>query len=123
MKLPFGWLPLDEPLPVIGVVGVGALAAPLLARAEGAGLQMVKGPDITVLLGPAEDLPFLDGVVYLAQNPTLAELLHPPMIVPDVDPALVLAALQRTLDVVPPLVCLPRQGLVVSVARPRGGPA
>ena len=45
---------------MIGVVGVGALAAPLLARAQGTGLHMVKGPDITVLLGPAEELPFLE---------------------------------------------------------------
>ena len=116
MKIPFGWTPCADPLPVVGVVGLGDLAAPLLARADGTALIIVKGPEITVLLGALNKLPFLDGVVYLAKNPERPELLHPPMIVPDVAPALVLAALSRTFGLRPPLVCLPRQALVFSVA-------
>lgn len=125
MTIPFGWTPLPSPLAVVGVVGLGPLAAPLLARAEGTPLRVVEGPDITVLLGPADDLPFLDGVIYLGQNPRAPGLFHPPMIVPDVEPSLVLAALGRSLSVAAPLACLPWQRLVVSLAHaaaPRSAP-
>ncbi len=117
MNIPFGWAPLSSPLSVVGVVGLGPLAAPLRARAIGSELRVVEGTDITVLLGPAGDLPFLDGVIYLGQNPHAAGLFHPPMIVPDVEPSLVLAALGRSLKIAPPLACLPRQGVVVSLAQ------
>jgi hypothetical protein len=72
-----------------------ALARKLLAREDGAlaRLRGVAGPELLVLLGEAEALPWVDGVVYLGRDEQAPSLLLPSNRAPAVPPALLERAL------------------------------
>jgi len=87
-RLPVSWGPRDRPLPPSAVVAVGPVAASLLRRlsepGRTEGLQgVVAGSpaDLVVLVG--EDLPWVDGVVYLGRDPLADGVLVPTNRAPD----------------------------------------
>jgi hypothetical protein len=90
----------DAPTPA-GLVAAGAPARALvgaLARrdaADCAGLSVVATRDVLVVLGPAERLPWVDGVRYCAPAPDVSGLWLPTRLMPDLPPDLVHAALRH----------------------------
>jgi len=100
MQSPLGWQPAGEAVPQpAGLVACGALARALLARlrereaTERAGLTIVATRDMLVLLGPADRLPWLDGVRYCAPHADAPMLWLPTDAVPGLPADLVLANL------------------------------
>jgi hypothetical protein len=90
----------DAPAPgglVATGAGAHALVRALACRdaAELAGLTVVPVRDVLVVLGPAERLPWIDGVRYCAQAADAPGLWLPTTTAPDLPADLVLAALQR----------------------------
>jgi hypothetical protein len=91
------WLPTDTPLAPIGAAAIGpaavALACRLLDREDLAPLRGVAGDRLLVVLGPADTLPWCDGVIYLGQAPDAPGALWPTTLQPDAPTALVARAL------------------------------
>ncbi|HKV06746.1 MAG TPA: hypothetical protein VJ725_01325, partial [Thermoanaerobaculia bacterium] len=89
-----------------------------LARLEG-----VAGEDLLVLLGPAADLPWADGTVYLGRDPEAPSLLLPTTREPSVPLPLLEQALiaraRRVPGVAPPLAVFPDPPFVASTAEAR----
>lgn len=114
--IPVRWLPRPEPLAPAAAMATGAavrrLAARLLWREDGAlaRLRGVAGPDLLLLLGPAEELPWIDGVSYLGVDPAAPALLLPTTLAPSVPPALLERALLRGPGREPPLALLVHPG-------------
>jgi hypothetical protein len=129
-RIPVAFRPRTVPLAPIGCAARGpaarALAARLArtaARDEAAltRLSGVSGPSLLVILGRGDELPWVDGVVYLGRDPAAPALLLPTTLEPDVPAAL----LERSLlahesGLAPPLVVLADPPLVASagIARP-----
>ncbi|CAM3255211.1 hypothetical protein G4177_01430 [Corallococcus sp. ZKHCc1 1396] len=118
--LPVRWRPRALPLEPVAVVGVGAVARALgarAARADDATLanwRGVAGPDVLVLLGEGPSLPWVEGVVYLGRDPLAPALLLPCALEPEVAvPLLERALLAGQGDA--PLAVLPASGLLVPV--------
>lgn len=93
----------DGPAPA-GLVAGGASTRALLAelRRRGAGnpdsldgLTLAATRDLLVVLGPAERLPWVDGVAYCAPLPDLPGLWLPTRLAPALPPELLHAGLQR----------------------------
>lgn len=95
-----------EPLPVSVVLARGeaarALAARLIARFDGerdarSRVSIVRslhgGEPVLVALGSAEDLPWVDGAVWLGRDPEAPTLLLPAVLTLEPHPALVARAL------------------------------
>ena len=80
----------------------------------------MTGPDVLVLLGDAESLPWVDGVVYLGRDTEAPSLLLPCTLAPSFAPALLERALVARAEGLTPLAVLPasRQLVAVSAARP-----
>lgn len=92
------WAAREPPLEPIAVAGVGApalaLARRLLDRDDEhlgrlRGVAASGAPAMLVALGPAEELPWVDGVVYLGRDPLAPALLVPTILRPEVHPSLV----------------------------------
>jgi hypothetical protein len=119
--LPVRWRPRALPLEPLAVAGVGPVALALgqrASRAEDATLDAwtgVAGPDVLVLLGTADSLPWVDGAVYLGREPLAPALLLPCALEPDVAPSLLERALLAGQGDAP-LAVLPASGMLVSVA-------
>jgi len=119
------WSPRALPLPALAVAGVGPVALALARRAlavDGAALARwsgVAGPGVLVLLGEAESLPWVDGVLYLGRDAAAPSLLLPCTLAPDVAPALLDRALVARAQVGTPLAVLPRSGHLVPVGAAR----
>lgn len=90
----------DEPVPA-GLVAAGATTRALLAelrRREADSLRdlkLVATRDLAVLLGPAERLPWVDGVRYCAPAPGVPGLWLPTRQAPALPAELLHAALRR----------------------------
>jgi hypothetical protein len=80
----------------------------------------VAGSGILVVLGPAGQLPWADGVLCLGHEADSGGLLVPTMLSPSVPMTLVEAALRRRVQAKGRLAILPNQGVVIPVdaARP-----
>lgn len=92
------WRPRADPLAPAGLVAGGAVMhAVLRALAQGAhtALSVVATRDLLVVLGPAPDLPWVDGVRYCAPAPDAPGLWLPTPWMPDLPADLVHAALRR----------------------------
>jgi hypothetical protein len=69
-----------------------------------------------VLLGAAEDLPWVPGVVYLGREAEAPSLLLPTTLAPTVPAALLLQAFQKQFpELTLPLAVIPASGNVVSL--------
>ncbi|RKH50620.1 hypothetical protein D7X96_25025 [Corallococcus interemptor] len=119
--LPVRWRPRALPLEPVAVAGVGPVALALGQRASRAGDAVlaswtgVAGPDVLVLLGASDSLPWVDGAVYLGRDPLAPALLLPCALEPDVAPSLLERALLAGRGHAP-LAVLPGTGVLVSVA-------
>jgi hypothetical protein len=99
-----------------------ALARRLLAfdEAEAAALRGVAGPGLLALLGEAASLPWVDGILYLGEDPAAPGLVLPTTRFPSVPPALLDRALRaRFPDLAPPLAVLPAEQRLFSLAGAR----
>jgi len=125
VQQPVAWSPRALPLPALAVAGVGPVALALARRAlavEDAALARwsgVAGPGVLLLLGDAESLPWVDGVLYLGRDPAAPSLLLPCTLAPDVAPALLDRALVARAEAGTPLAVLPRSGHLVPVGAAR----
>ncbi len=94
-----GQAPRAVPLPPGAVLTLGASARALgrrlltLSDAHLARLRAVLGPELLLVLGAEQDLPWADGAVYLAREPDVPELWLPCAVSPDVPAPLLLRAL------------------------------
>jgi hypothetical protein len=125
VQQPVAWSPRALPLHALAVAGVGPVALALARRAlavDDAALARwsgVAGPGVLVLLGDAESLPWVDGVLYLGRDPAAPSLLLPCTLAPDVAPALLDRALVARAEAGTPLAVLPRSGHLVPVGTAR----
>jgi hypothetical protein len=104
-----GWGPRRAPLVPLAVAARGAAAARLARRlleGELEGLRACAGEGVLVVLGPAERLPWAEGVRYLGRDPAAPGLLLPTALAPTVPVDLLARALVRrargVLAVLPP---------------------
>lgn len=128
-RVPLRWHPRDPPLSPSAVLTTGRDAATrlrerLLARDDAAlaRLAAVAGDTLLVVLGAAEDLPWVDGVAYAGRDPAAPELYVPTALVPDLDLSLVVEAVKRLVPgAAPPVLFLPpgAGGIVASLAPAR----
>jgi hypothetical protein len=102
------------PLPPSAAVAEGAaarrLAERLLARTDDALVRLAgaAGPGIIAVIGAAEDLPWVDGVLYLGRDPDAPALLLPTALSPDAPlPLWERALLSATGAASPPRAVLP----------------
>jgi hypothetical protein len=114
--------PRAVPLAPVAVAARGPAAAALAARLAGRDdaalgrLSAVSAPGLLLVIGAAEELPWVDGVVYLGKDPAAPSLLLPTALEPDVPaPLFERAILARAraatrggapLSVEPPIVVL-----------------
>lgn len=98
---PIGWVPREVPLAPVAVVGRGPVARLLLARLRAlpddrlARLEGGTAESLTIVMGKADDLPWVDGVTYLGREPAAADLVVPTTSAAAAPAALVEAALRR----------------------------
>lgn len=98
--IPITWIARREPLPVVGELAAGP-AVPRLARqvlqrtSRGSQLRACASQGWLLVLGATEDLPWVDGVVWLGETD---DLLLPTLLEPSVSPALIRAALSVSRD-------------------------
>ena len=118
------WRPRAEPLSPGAVVALGdaadALARRLLTRedAEIARLQGVTADGMIAVIGATEDLPWVDGALYLGHDAAAPVLLLPTTLEPDLPADLLQHALaHRFPAAASPLALLPSDRLVI----PLGG--
>lgn len=110
MKIKVEWRPRLEPLLPRAVVGFGPVAQRLVARLLAdveaiKGLEGLSGADVIVVLGPSEQLPWVDGVRYYGRDPKAPELYLPTTLTPTVPVELY----AKTIDGPRPLLIEPRE--------------
>ncbi len=118
-RLRLAWLPRAEPLPAVAACALGPAAHALgqrllhLPDEHRRRLRGVAGRGVLALLGDAEDLPWVDGVLYYGRDPRAPLLLVPTTRAPTVDAALLeRAVLARHRDLTPPLLLVAEGNLV-----------
>ncbi len=116
----------DGPLRIDGALACDAVVPRLLQRLLSADdttlavLRAVVAPRLVIVLGPAEALPWVDGVRYLCRAPDEPNLLLPTDTRMRMDAAMVLRAFVLHADRPrPPLVLIPEAREFVSVAAAR----
>lgn len=128
-SIPMEWSLRAVPLAPAAVAARGesarALADRLLAADDEriSRLEGVAGEDLLVVLGPAGELPWVEGAVYLGRDPSASALLlptthEPSLPLPLVERALIARA-QRVPGVVPPLAVLLHPPRLASTADAR----
>lgn len=98
-----------------------ALAERLLARDDEALAKLagVAAPDLILVLGESDALPWVDGVLYLGRDPAAPALLLPTALEPDVPaPLLERAVLARERAAPVAVLVEPRQLVSAAAARP-----
>jgi MoxR-vWA-beta-propeller ternary system domain bpX5 len=116
------WAEREPPLVPCAVAATGDVARRLAARlleldrAVSNRLFGVAGQTTLVVLGEEADLPWVDGVSYLGQDPTAPGLLLPTHVEPIVPAANLLerALRKRFVELAPPLAVLPATLTIVS---------
>lgn len=82
------WIAREPPLEPCAAVARGPARArlieALLRRADLEGLSGVAGTDVVIVIGAAEELPWVDGVVYLGRDPAAPAVLLPTALAPAV---------------------------------------
>lgn len=122
--IPVRWEPREPPLEPRAVAGWGDVAAALLARLARCGderlarLTGVAGDGVVVVLGAAEDLPWVDGAIWLGADPEVELLLVPTALRCDV-PATWLARRLGGVAGPGPVAVLPAADRVVPLAAAR----
>jgi len=113
-------------LEIDGVVAAERAREDMLARllqASDAELRRVSGvfnEELIGLIGGPDDLPWVEGAVYVARQPNAAGLLLPTLFVPEVPAAVLMAALLRAHpDLQSPIVAWPERRCVFSLAHAR----
>jgi hypothetical protein len=123
--LPVRWRARATPLEPVAVAARGpvaaALARRLLARDDDAlgRLRGVAGPGLLILLGPHDQLPWIDGVCYLGRAADAPSLFLPTAIEPDVPEALLERALVARFARLVPLAVLTDPPMVAPVGQAR----
>jgi len=125
-RVPVRWGPRAEPLEPLAVAGEGPVALALARRvlaeddARLATWSGVAGAGILILLGPADSLPWVDGVVYLGRDAAASSLLMPCALAPDVASSMLeRALLTRMGNAGTPVAVLPASGHLVPVGAAR----
>lgn len=120
------WTSRERPLDPRAAAATGEVADRLLERLRElpddrlGRLRGVVGDDLLVVLGAPDDLPWVDGIVYLGRSEDAPALLVPTHQAPSVPEALLESAvLGRADQHQPPLALLPRRALLASVAAAR----
>jgi hypothetical protein len=120
------WRPRERPLVPCAVIASGEaaprLASRVLERTNGelARLRGVAGDGLVLLVGDADDLPWVDGVAYLGRDAAAPSLLVPTSLEPSIAPALFeRAVLARAARLVPPVAVLEAPPRLVSTADAR----
>jgi hypothetical protein len=115
---PVQWIPRTHALTPIAVAASGATAQKLLQRVQEFNderLRVLRGvafENTVVLTGCEEDLPWIEGVLYLGRDPAAPHLLIPTNLSPDVPLSLLDEAIfKRSLR--EPLALLPGEKLVI----------
>ena len=135
MKHPFGspygmpapvavrWIIRPHPLPIAGAAGWGRTAVHLAERlllrtdADLARLSGVASGDILIFTGPAEALPWTDGVRYLGHDPLAPSLLIPTTLTTSVPITLFERALRsRIATAASPVAVIPDRDAVISLS-------
>jgi hypothetical protein len=114
-KTTIEWRPREPPLLPCAVAAQGDAAIALARRAatSGRSLSCVAANGLIVLLGSAEDLPWVDGALYLGRDPNAPNLLLPTALAPTVPADLVERALtKRFASARPPLAILVEHGSI-----------
>ena len=99
--IPWTWRVREPPIAPCAVLALGEVSRRLarrlltLTRVHLARLRGVAGVDLLLVLGAAEDLPWVDGVGYLGVDPEAPRLLLPTTEAPELHPALLQRALLR----------------------------
>jgi hypothetical protein len=90
-RFPVRWAPREPPLAPSAALGLGPVAARLAARLlrGPGGLDAVMAEGLLLVLGPADRLPWVDGVLYLGADSDAPLLLMPTTERPEVHVALV----------------------------------
>lgn len=114
------WRPRFTPLVPVGVAARGAAATRLAHRLlhdpdSLSHYKAVGAPGLLIVLGEEQWLPWVDGVVYLGQDPQSPSLLFPTNLEPSVPAAL----LQRSLDQSGPCALLLDPPLIVPLSEAR----
>jgi hypothetical protein len=120
------WSPRPLALPALAVAGVGPVALGLARRVLATPelplgpWRGVAGAGVLVLLGEADTLPWVEGVLYLGRDPQAPSLLLPCTLAPSLAPALLERALVARAEGLTPLAVLPasRRLVAVGAARP-----
>lgn len=119
------WAPRDRPLDVCGLLArSGAYAAlldALLARSSEtlAALHAVAGDEVIVVLGAAEEIPWIDGGEWLGRDPEAPSLLLPTALAPGLPLTLLeRAVLRRFASAETPLAVVPGMVVPLAAARP-----
>lgn len=96
------WIPRSEPLLPCAVaawdVAGRRLAHHLLRRQAWKGLRGLAADDILIMSGAADQLPWVDGVVYLGGLPTAPSILVPTLLRPSFAEELFVTIVHRQLD-------------------------
>jgi len=119
------WHLRSEPLAPVGVAGSGEVARRLgeaaLRRDDAAlaSLRAVAGDGLLVILGQESALPWVDGALYLGNDPRAPSLLLSTLRAPSVPLELFQTAAQRKLGGADAIAVIAEHGLLVPLASAR----
>jgi hypothetical protein len=120
------WRPRASPLAPVGLVARGAGAATRLARRllsePDEVLSALKGvcaPELLLILGQEESLPWVDAVTYLGRDESSPSLLLPTTLEPSVPLPLLERAIAGRFKNVSPCALLVNPGLIVPLSQAR----
>ena len=123
VPLEWRWRPRAEPLAAQAAVAWGAASRALHARLlqlapeQQAGLSATAAPDLLVVTGEADALPWVDGIAYAGPAGEAPGLWLPTLQTPDLPPDLIAKALQRHHRDRQPLLLWPMPELVLPLDR------
>lgn len=117
------WSAREQPLPIEGAIAVDDAAARFARRLLAldddalARLRGVASPQLIAVLGSPDDLPWIDGIVYLGRDEAAPQLYLPTTRATSLPPALVARAIaRRDAALPPPFALLDAPRLIVSLA-------
>lgn len=117
------WIARETPLAIEGAIATGDAAARFATRLlalDDDGLARLRGvasSDLIAILGAPDDLPWIDGIVYLGRDEGAPQLYLPTTRATTLPPALVARAIaRRDPNLPPPFALLDAPRLIVSLA-------